>query len=154
MLLQEITAWNKMDEAAMKATTKALVSNLNKMLRRFPWEPDRAVVSRNHAASHILLVLLTSLLISLLISLLTSLLTSSQGHQAVELLRELELCKRAEDKLEKMIIERELAESEMKYELIVARPCPNCPKVYVTLRHASETFSCKLSGRSVLGVLI
>ena len=146
MLPQEITAWDKMDEAAMKATTKALVSNLNKMLRRFPWEPDRAVVSRNHAASHILLALLASLL--------TSLLTSSQGHQAVELLRELELCKRAEDKLEKMIVERELAESEMKYELIVARPCPNCPKVYVTLRHASETFSCKLSGRSVLGVLI
>eukprot|EP01046_Picozoa_sp_COSAG06_P018361 COSAG06_NODE_1276_length_10035_cov_41.163614_5_plen_100_part_00 len=99
--------------------------------------------------------MLTSLLTSsLLISLLISLLASSQGHQAVELLRELELCKRAEDKLEKMIVERELAESEMKCELIVARPCPNCPKVYVTLRHASETFSCKLSGRSVLGVLI
>jgi hypothetical protein len=60
-----------MDESALKAATKAQVSKLNKMLRRFPWEPDMAV-----------------------------------GYQPVELLTELELCKKVEDKLEKLIVER------------------------------------------------
>ena len=60
-----------MDESALKKATKAQVSKLNKMLRRFPWESDRAV-----------------------------------GHQPVELLKELELCKKVEAKLEKLIVER------------------------------------------------
>ena len=66
-----VSTWDKMDESALKKATKAQVSKLNKMLRRFPWEPDRAV-----------------------------------GYQPVELLKELELCKKVEAKLEKLIVER------------------------------------------------
>ena len=66
-----ISSWDRMNESALKAATKAQVAKLNKMLRRYPWEPDMGV-----------------------------------GYTSVELLTELELCKKVEEKLEKLIVER------------------------------------------------
>jgi len=44
-VVKEVEGWGRLDEKGMKRETKRLVSKLNKMLRKRPWQPDKGTVS-------------------------------------------------------------------------------------------------------------
>ena len=45
---KEVEGWARLDEKGMKRETKRLVSKLNKMLRKRPWQSDKGTVSNDH----------------------------------------------------------------------------------------------------------